>query len=319
MSPDSPRDWSGLLYLPGEDLVRSTIDGDDADWSESLSYVPSDALVRTVLDASLHERPAIRLPATLVPHPAPHDARSRARRAAAVLTGLGLSPFSLAAAAVIHLGVWLAVGPWVVTQAHAARSIHLPRPPAIVATRLVYVPPTLAGATEPRVVTVRAVDTTNQGRRVDGRTGGRGGLDTVTTSRRDSAFSSPVHPAPPSNVAREVRSALRQELFFVQDGFELRIEDRPKLEFMVRLLTTWPALRLRVLGAGPPRAEPGPPPGMAEAEAIKRVLVQAGIAAERIEVGQIPEADRRCSDREPNCGRSRRRVQTMEIDPANDK
>jgi outer membrane protein OmpA-like peptidoglycan-associated protein len=305
MLPGKQPDWTGLLYVPGEELVRSTIDGDDADWSESLSYMPSDTLVRTVLAASHRERPTFVLPATLIP-PAPR-ATHRARWAAALLAGLGFSPFSMAAAAVMHLAFLLAIGPWILTQANAARSIRMPRPPAIAATRLVYYLPareSSAGTPRSRKAPPRTisqpVDTTNSGRA------------TVTTLKPDSAGSLPARSAQ-RNVEREVISALSQELVFARDGFELEQDDRPKLELIVRLLVTWPELRLRVLGAAPRPREQGALPGMAEAEAIKRTLVQAGISPERIDIGQMPESERRCPEREPNCAAARRRVRTMSV------
>ena len=304
MSPDNKPDWSGLLYVPGEELVRSTIDGDDADWSESLSYVPSETLVRAVLHAPNRERPTFVVPETLMP-PAPRAPR-RARWAAALLAGLGFSPFSMAAAAVIHLAFLLAIGPWILTQANAARSIRIPRPPTVVATRLVYYLPSRGSSapiTRPRKPPPRTisqpVDTTNTG------------VATVTTRKPDSA-ASPARPAQ-GNVEREVINALNQELVFARDGFELEQDDRPKLELIVRLLVKWPELRLRVLGAAPRPREGGSLPGMAEAEAIKRALIQAGINPERIEVGQMPEAERRCAEREPNCAAARRRVRTMSV------
>src|SRR5262249_51418378 len=171
MSPSDKRDWSGLLYLPGEELVRSTIDGDDADWSESLSYVPSDALVRTVLDAPHRERPTIRMPATVLPQPLARHASNRRRWTAALLAGLGFSPFSLAAAAVFHLAFLLAIGPWILTRVSAVHSIQDPRSPAIVATRLVYIVPRIGDATRPTPArkpsagrtTQPPLDTTNSG------------------------------------------------------------------------------------------------------------------------------------------------------------
>jgi outer membrane protein OmpA-like peptidoglycan-associated protein len=304
MSPGKQPDWSGLLYVPGEELVRSTIDGDDADWSESLSYVPSDTLVRAVLHAPNRERPTFVLPETLMPS-APRVSH-RARWAAALLAGLGFSPFSMAAAAVIHLAFLLAIGPWILTQANAVRSIRMPRPPAIAATRLVYYLPSRGNSVpitrlrkQPRTIS-QPVDTTNSG------------IAAVTTRKPDSAGSLPARPSQ-GNVEREVINALNQELVFARDGFELEQDDRPKLELIVRVLTRWPELRLRVLGAAPRPREGGSLPGMAEAEAIKRALVQAGISPERIEVGQMPEAERRCAEREPNCAAVRRRVRTMSV------
>lgn len=303
MPPGNRQDWSGLLYLPGEELVRSTIDGDDADWSESLSYVPPDGLVRTVLDASQRERPVVHLPATLKPHRAPRGVLNRARWTAAVLAGLGLSPFSLAAAATIHLVFWLVVGPWILTQAKAARSIRIARPSAIVATRLIYVLPARgntarnAPSRKPRTAE-QFVDSTNS-------------AGTAFTRLPIDSTSRPTRPAPGSGVEREVTNALNQELIFARDGFDLERDDIPKLELIVRVLASWPELRLRVLGAAPRPREGDSLPGMAEAEAIKRALVQSGIAAERIEIGQMPEAERRCPEREPNCAAARRRVRTM--------
>ena len=313
MSPGNQRDLSGLLYLPGEELVRSTIDGDDADWSEAFSYVPRDSVVRTVLDASRRERPAFILPSTLLPNRAVVGRQSRAKRTAALLAGLGLSPFSLAAAAVLHVAFLFAVGPWIVTQAGAARSIQMPPPPVIVATRLVYDLPTPGKpppVRRPRKQPSRSiaqstpVDTSSRANR------------TVSQSRLDSlraggwrGESRSMADAPSEEL--QAANALSQEFVFAGDGFELEPRDRPKVEVMVRLLTRWPGLRLRVIGDAPRRREGGPLPGMAEAEALKRLLVQAGIDADRIEVGQMPEEERRCPEFEPNCGALRRRVRTM--------
>ena len=99
------------------------------------------------------------------------------------------------------------------------------------------------------------------------------------------------------------------------DGFDLEPRDSLKLQLIVRVLTRWPEYRLRVLGAAPRRREPGAIPGMAEAEWVKRALVQAGIDSERIEIGQVPEAERVCPEREPLCGAGRRHVRTMVARP----
>jgi hypothetical protein len=308
MSPGNKRDWSALLYVPGEELVRSTIDGNDADWSESLSYVPPDSLIRAVLDAEPRQRPTLVLPATLMTHPARRGASNRARWTAALLAGLGFSPFSLAAAAVIHFAILIAIGPWIVTQASAVRSIRMPGSPAVVAPRLVYFlpaqgssPPSTASRKQQRRAIAQPFDTTNSGR--------------VTPLRPDSS-GTPTRSRPDPNVEREVAGALSQELRFAGDGFELEREDRPKLELIVRVLSMWPELRVRVLGAASPPRETGPLPGMAEAEAMKRALVQAGIGPDRVDIGQMPEADRRCPEREPNCPAARRRVRTMMASPA---
>jgi outer membrane protein OmpA-like peptidoglycan-associated protein len=314
MSPDNQRDWSGLLYLPGEELVRSTIDGDDADWSESLSYVPPDSLVRSVLDASVRERPTFALPAALMPNRGPLGALSRKQRTAAILAGLGLSPFSLAAAAALHVAFLFVVGPWIATQATAARSIPpLLRPaPAIVATRVVYVLPANRSSPPirparkgpPRAITLpSAADTSNTSTAPP---------RTVSPLQLDSARTA-SQPAPGSSAQREIAMALDQELFFAGEGTDLEPRDMQKLELIVRVLTRWPSIRLRVLGAAPPLRprERAALPGMLEAELVKRALVRAGIDSARIEVGQVPEAERFCPEREPNCAAGRRRVRTM--------
>lgn len=307
MSPSDKRDWTGLLYLPGEELVRSTIDGDDLDWSESVSYVPTEAVVRAVLDASQRERPTIRLPATVLPHRVVRGVSNRRRWTAALLAGLGFSPFSLAAAAVFHLALLLAIGPWILTQANAVRSIQIPRSRPIVATRLVYFVPPI-GAT--RIASPR---------RPSARTITRSPLDTANigaaTSDRavplDSAASRSPRVTQSAVPEREVIGALSQELRYVRDGYEFEPGDRSKLELIIRVLTRWPELRIRVLGAAPRPRERGPLPGMAEAEAMKRMLVQAGIAEERIDVDQMPESERLCPEEEPLCASARRRVRTM--------
>jgi hypothetical protein len=307
MSPGNQRDWSGLLYLPGEELVRSTIDGDDADWSESLSYVPSDTVVHAVLDASVRDRPTFLLPTSLLPSDTALGSQSRARRTAALLVGLGLSPFSLAAAAVLHMAFLLAVGPWIVTQASAARSIQRPTPPPpIVVTRLVYSPPTSDGS--PPIASARRRPSPANARSSPVDTGT---ARTASPSQLDSGRTGAWQATQKSAAEREAANALRQELFFTRDGFDLEVDDTPKFELIVRVLTRWPRLRVRVLGAAPRRREPGPVPGMAEAEAMKRALVQAGIDGARIDVGQVPEAERFCPEREPLCAAARRRVRTM--------
>jgi hypothetical protein len=308
MSPGNQRDWSGLLYLPGEELVRSTIDGDDADWSDSLSYVPPDSLVRSVLDASVRDRPMFILPATLLRTSASRAEPNRLRRTAALLAGLGLSPFSLAAAAAFHVVFLFAVGPWIVTQAGAARSIRTPLPPPFVVTRLVYVPPASRGASPIKATRTRSPRPIT--RPSAGETLGR--VRTVLQSQPDSGRTGGGEARQGSSTEREVANALSQELFFARDGFDLEAPDVPKFELIVRVLTQWPGLRLRVLGAAPQRREPGsgPRPGMPEAEALKRAFVQAGIDGARIDVGQIPEAERLCPEREPLCAAARRRVRT---------
>jgi hypothetical protein len=246
-----------------------------------------------VLDAPHRERLTIRLPATVLPHRELSGASSRRRWTAALLAGLGFSPFSLAAAAVFHLAFLLAIGPWILTQAKAVRSIQIQQPSAGGVARLIYMLPTRASPTR---VTPR-----NQA---------------VQTTALDSASSRTTPPAQGSALGREVNGALSQELRYVRDGFELEPEDRPKLELIVRILSRWPELRIRVLGAAPRPRERGPLPGMAEAEAMKRTLVQAGIAPERIDIDQMPESERRCPERELNCAAARRRVRTLAAGPA---
>jgi outer membrane protein OmpA-like peptidoglycan-associated protein len=304
MSRGNQRDLSGLLYLPGEELVRSTIDGDDADWSESLSYVPPDSLVRTVLDASRRERATFFLPATLLPNQTVAGTSNRARRTASMLAALGFSPLSLAAATVLHMAFLFAVGPWIATQANAARSIRTPPspPPPIVATHLVYAssvspprrqPPRSGASPSPVVRQPSPVSTTEPPLNLD-------------SARRRAAAQSER-----AAIEGEAANALSQEFFFAADRYELEARDRPKLELIVRILTEWPGLRVRALGAAPRSRERDSLPGMAEAEALKRALVQAGIDGERIEIGQLPEEDRRCPELEPNCAAARRRVRTM--------
>ena len=272
--PADRKDLSGLLYLPGEDLVRSTVDGAEADWSNARSYVPSATVVRRVLDASQRARPRFILPPWLEPSAwRAQESSPRARAAAAMFGAFGLSPTALAAVAFGHALALIAAGPWISAEFRAASLRPAPRPVAIAVVPLVYASSPTAQSPKRR----RAL---------------------LLTGR-------------PERAEREGAAALTQELHLSGPSLEIAREDLPKLEVIVRVLAAWPGLRLRVVGDGPRPREGRPAAGVREAQAVIRRLVAAGVSRGRIDSGRAPE-NRRCAERDLSCSPGPSLVRTME-------
>jgi len=306
---------SALLYLPSEALVRATVEGDGDSWSESLGYVPDEALVADVLRRSdLAERPlwVFRFPASIT---SPISEQRRPvgfrRAAAAVAAALGVSPSALAAATVVHVLASVAFGPLVFQQVGGPAM-----PPSVAspieAPRIVY---WLPRAPAPRA-----------GRKPSSRVNYL--TIPLSTARGSSgriviAYDSPKRP--PNDRGNEARgldcrgadtSGLRQE--FLLEGAALRIAGNGgrRMPVLVRLLRMQPGARLRISGAGPVVSpDDSLRKGRREAEAFERVLLSQGIDSGRLELDIIPLGDQTCAVNEPLCARGRSRVVTQLIRP----
>jgi len=94
----------------------------------------------------------------------------------------------------------------------------------------------------------------------------------------------------------DVRNAATMEILL---SAELGVEQGSgrDIEQLFKLLETEPWLRIQIVGRGARRERMGEP-GRREAEAVKRILVNAGIAADRIELA----GESACGEREPACG-----------------
>ncbi len=280
------RELEALLYLPSDELVRATIEGDDADWSEAASYVPSELLVAQVLAAPPPVGAEFRFPPWLtVAKPAPR--RGLRRAAAVVLAAFGLSPSSLAASTVAHIVVLIVAGPLFIGSAQGPWGALRTRAAPPHAERITYVDPRRARP-QPPVRPPRVVRT------------------------------SPATSAAPADTVRavdstviwahmaDVRSAARAEIQ-LREGITPEGEDARRVERLIQLLRSEPWLRVRVVGIGPRRERAGEP-GMREAESLKRLLVSAGIAEERVEILRPERPLSACPEREPNCAGGQSRV-----------
>jgi hypothetical protein len=312
-------DLGALLYIPDEALVRSTIEGNDTDWSDTLAYVPAELLVGSVLLSSRRERPRFRLPSSLEPGGA-RDSESSglARMASALFALIGTSPASLAAATTAHIVIFAAIAPWVVGQVRTASTLTWSRDRPATAERIVYLSPS------------RAIESPIRRRpRRPGPTALTVTPDTVAVQRPQTGWSTSTDSGglPASRTLErslsspdvEVAAALHQEFLLTGDGIRIEQFDAPRFELLVRVLALRPRTRLLVRGAGPRLGRERERDtglgiaGMREAEAFKRLLVDAGISPERIDVEAMPERDgnRPCPEREPLCAGGRSRVQTM--------
>lgn len=296
----------GLLYIPDEDLVRSTVEGDDAEWSDARSYVPSDALISSVLRMSVRETPRFRFPDW---YAAPPRGRvDPVRAASAIFATLQLSPATLAAATFLHVAALFALGPLAVGD-RQSRAAQQPRAPtAVDSPRLVYLapsPPQPAPRRERRAVGVAVT---------------RNGLE---VKKPDST----AIPTPPATVSlpatsdrrarpdsagedRELDTALNLEFRLGGDPLRVEVADRMRLERLARIVAARPLVRLRVTGFGPPGRDAafGARGGMREAETVARDLMSLGVVRDRIDL-DVGVAEP-CPEREPLCAANRSHVRT---------
>ena len=292
---DPARIADGLLYIPDDDLVRSIVDGDDDGWSDARSYVPSDAIIKSVLGASNRERPRFRFPDWYTES---RVDEGPVRAASALFAALQLSPPTLAASTVLHVALLIALGPLSFANSGAGAPA---RPAAPVAPpRLVYfAPQPAAAAPSPTRQTRRtaAVVTVN-----------RSGFQSTKTdsSARAVVDSSPLPSDSGARVERgpeerELAAALEMEFRLGGDPLRVEVGDQIKFRELARLLTMRPFARLRVTGIGPSRRDSafGARAGMREAEAFARELIALGIDRERIDLDASDA--RECPPSEPLC------------------
>jgi len=289
MSPADRRNLDALLYLPSDDLVRATIEGDDSDWSEAVGYVPSELLVAGVLQSPSTSVPSFRFPPWMTME-RQVKRRGVRRVAAGLLAALGLSPSSLAASTVVHIVVIAAIGPWIADSMGGVWSLRRARPAVPLPTEAVvyvspihkrYEPPPTAAPRRPAAPRV----------------------DSAAIRAQQEALEREQRLAH----EEDVRRAAEMEILLSGD---LRIEEGSgrDVEQLLRLLQTEPWLRIRIVGRGTRRERAGEA-GALEAETMKRVFVNAGVAAERIELAVEPA----CGEREPMCGASRSLVRVVPL------
>lgn len=305
---DTAAKGDGLLYLPDDDLVRSTVDGDDAEWSDARSYAPSDALLSRVLRMSVRETPRFKFPDWYTA-PAARNPDARIRAASAIFAAMQLSPSVLAAATVLHVVAFLALGPMSIGGGHAIGDARR-APPAVDAPRLVYFASAPPQPTPPRRARPRVGVAVN-----------RSGLELVrpdstalaTLPATDSVPVTTDRGARPDSGRedRELAGALYQELRLGGDPLRVEPADRVRLENLARILGARPLARLRVTGIGPPGSDSnfGARRGMREAETVARELIDLGVARERIDL-DVAVDERPCPEREPLCAANRSRVRT---------
>ena len=311
------RDLNGLLYLPDEQLVRSTVEGDAGEWAESLDYVPSEGLVDHVLrrsaSLSVRDEPVFRFPLTI--ERAAWTQRQpigRKRAASAVAAILGVSPSVLAAATVVHVLAFVTLGHWIFQQVGVAASLPTPVAPAIVVDRVVYFRPHLPPSRGPKKATAR-----------------RATAAAIAVTRRDSLGSRWTGSRDSLLFLREQEIARRNEQNrrgdttgfhqeFLLEGNELQPtnEGRMRVGLLIRVLRMWPEARIRILGGGPTLpGQDSSKRGGREAEAFARILLKERIDVGRLELGRIPLADQTCPEREPRCASGRSRVKTEIVRP----
>jgi hypothetical protein len=295
----------GLLYIPDDDLVRTTVEGDDAEWSDARSYVPSDALISSVLRASVRETPRFKFPDW---YASPPRGGEPVRAASAILGALQLSPATLAAATVLHVVALVVLGPLTIVGAHG--SVATPHAPTTIdAPRLIYfapAPPQPAPRRERRPVGVavnpNGFELVKPGSPASAAVSAADSLP-ATVDRRARADS--------GREDRELATALDREFRLGGDPLRVEAPDRARLEELSRILGARPLARLRVTGIGPLRSERalGARPGMREAELVARELINLGVARERIDL-ETGVAEQPCPEREPLCAAGRSRVRT---------
>ena len=302
---DSARVADGLLYIPDDDLVRSTVDGDDAGWSDARGYVPSDALIGSVLGASSRERPRFKFPDW---YAEPRADEGPMRAASALFAALQLSPSTLAASTVLHVALLIALGPLSIASGRAEK-------PALAAASVAPPPRLIYLAPQPPAAD--PLPTRQPRRTTAGVTVNRGGFQ---VTKPDSAARPVVDSSGPRGDSgtrfergaeeRELAAALEMEFRLGGDPLRVEVGDEIKFRELARLLTMRPLARLRVTGMGPSRrdSEFGARAGMREAEAFARALIALGIDLERIDL-DATEA-RECPSSEPLCGSNRSGVRT---------
>ena len=294
-----------LLYIPDEDLVRSVVDGDDAEWSDARRYVPSDTLISTVLRSSSRETPRFKFPDWYV---APRVDEGPMRAASAMFGVLRLSPSAFAASTVLHVALLVALGPLAIRNGGAEPSS---RPATAIAPppRLIYFapqPPAPVPAPTKRSRTTAV-----------GVTVSRNGFQVTKpdSAQRPATDSSGVGADSGARLERgaddrELAAALDLEFLLGGDPLRVELGDQEKFRELARLLTMRPLVRLRVTGTGPSGRDGGlrARVGMREAEAFARELIALGIDRERIDLEA--SAGQECPSREPQCAGSRSRVRT---------
>jgi hypothetical protein len=117
-----------------------------------------------------------------------------------------------------------------------------------------------------------------------------------------------------TNELPRIRERMNREFIFEGDPLVLRRGDSRAIEELLAVMRERPWVRVRIEGAGPSRGPQGPAPGAFEAEAFKRMLIDSGIATDRIEAG-IQRDQPECRVGERRCERGRPRVQTSLIEP----
>ena len=310
---DPARVADGLLYIPDDDLVRSTVDGDDDGWSDARSYVPSDAIIKSVLGASNRERPRFRFPDW---YAEPRVDGEPVRAASALFAALQLSPSILAASTVLHVALLIALGPLSVVNSRT-EAPALSAAPAAPPPRLIYFPPQPPAPKpkrlgDPPTRRLAALRQTAVGVTVN-----RGGFQLTKTdssaravidSSRLRADSGARFERGPEE--RELAAALEMEFRLGGDPLRVEVGDQIKFRELARLLTMRPFVRLRVTGVGSSRRDSafGARAGMREAEAFARELIALGIDQERIDLDA--SGARECPPSEPLCGSNRSAVRT---------
>jgi hypothetical protein len=297
-----------MLYVPEAELVRSTVEGHDPEWSDARGYVPSDAVVARVLRHSRRTRPRFRFPTWLERREyADNDNAGPIRAASAVLAATGLAPAPLVVVTVAHLAAFLVIGPWVATQVRSVASANAVQRPAIETITLVFSLNT--STSEPRVAPRPAAI----GRATSAPPAPTGGAPSARSPRSDSSSTSPSAQVDTSELPR-IRERMNREFLFEGDPLGLRRDDSRALEELLAVMRERPWVRVRVEGAGPSRGERGPTPGAREAETFKRLLIDSGISTDRIEAGSQTDQPR-CPAGERRCEGGRPRVHTSLIEP----
>jgi hypothetical protein len=289
-----------MLYVPGEELVRSTVEDHDREWSDARGYTPSDGLVARVLRHSRRTRPRFRFPVWLERgRSAEGEDAGPIRAASAVMAATGLAPAPLIIATVVHVTAFLLLAPWAATRVRSITSASAVQRPPIETITLVYPrntwsaepsaapkPPTIGRAAQapPATPTVSAPSSTSASAQID------------------------------TNELPRIRERMNREFIFEGDPLVLRRGDSRAMEELLAVMRERPWVRVRIEGAGPSRGQQGPAAGAFEAEAFKRMLIDSGIATDRIEAG-IQRDQPECPVGERRCERGRPRVQTSLIEP----
>jgi len=294
----------GLLYIPDDEIVRATVEGDDADWSDARSYVPPDALISSVLRVSSRETHRFKFPDWYAPARTDGDP---VRVASAMFASLQLSPSALAAATIMHVVALVMLGPLAIVSGNAEQVRHAGSP-SVRSAQLIYFPPRAPKSAPRARLPAAGVPVNRRGAR---------SLEPDSTKRDSRPATEPVA-APVDPGARvespaeglELTAALNQEFRLGGDPLRVEAPDRGRLLELVRVLEGLPRARLRVIGTAPsgPDRGFGARDGTREAEAFARELIALGVARERIDLAASGEGG--CPAREPRCAEGRSRVRT---------